>query len=68
MPLLSGVNLANLLLQHRLSRVRSLSGREPPCVITADGQTQGSAHHPDRPEVAMLIDETRTSSGGDPKM
>src|SRR5579862_396318 len=39
-----------------------------PSVIAADRQAQGLAHHPDRPDIAMLIDEPELHRVADPKM
>src|SRR5205823_13668098 len=39
-----------------------------PGVIAAGGQSQGSAHHPDWPDAAMLIDEPELHREADPKM
>src|SRR5882757_8465063 len=58
----------DVLEQHAIGGGTRAFDPRAPGIIAADRQTQSRAHHPDRPDLTMLIDEPELHREAAPKM
>src|SRR5581483_9248365 len=62
------VDAADLVGQRAVGGVAGALGPGAPSIVAAGRQPQRGAHHPNRPDLAVLIDEPELHREADPKM